>query len=155
MIYGARLFAGLLAAGLLFAPMSAGADDLKIVPGERIGDVSVNMRIEEVLRILGNPSSVDRHPRFATYEWRSRLSELLTTWIPAGWRSGRSGCCMSPIPTVPMPVWASDPRSSRLDRSSATRAVLQGRSPISASGGGYGGSPSSLGRTPAIRQRSG
>jgi len=67
------------------------ADDYMIVPGERIGDVSLNMPIEEILKMLGTPSRVD--PGTGLYQWQGRqitvyqslstgrISSVRTYWV--------------------------------------------------------------------------
>lgn len=53
-------------------PLRMSASDYKIIPGERIGDVSLSMPIDEVLKILGTPSQVDRVERVGRYNWQQK-----------------------------------------------------------------------------------
>ncbi len=56
---------------LMPAP-SGNAKDFKIVPGERVGDISITMSFEEIQKLLGAPSRVDRvNVNVSVYEWRS------------------------------------------------------------------------------------
>lgn len=80
--------------GLIVArPSTATGNDFKIIPGERIGDVSLSMSIDDILRLLGRPSGV-RHvtPSQAEYTWEGhrirvyqsldtgRVSDVRTYW---------------------------------------------------------------------------
>ena len=54
--------------GFPFTPTRA--HDWKIVPGERIGDISLSMSIDEIAPILGTPSQIERLSGVATvYRW--------------------------------------------------------------------------------------
>jgi hypothetical protein len=70
------------------------ADDFKIVPGERIGDISLAMSLEDVRKLLGTPSHVESEGDRIRYEWRNRflkvtqardtgrIAYVATWWIP-------------------------------------------------------------------------
>lgn len=94
----------LVGVGLVFVTVaiSAGgplADDFKIVPGERIGDLSLHMSLDEVMKLLGTPSLVEpsETSRSTRYEWQSRFLKLVqsrdtgrTESIATWWIPGRS-----------------------------------------------------------------
>jgi len=77
----------------LVSSAQTGADDLKIVAGERVGPVSLTMSIDDVLKLLGTPSNVERTSASAIYEWRPRflkifqslntgeISSIRTIWV--------------------------------------------------------------------------
>jgi hypothetical protein len=63
---------------LILAPTSAvrgqaTLDDLKIVPGERIGRLTLNMSMDDIRRLMGTPSRVEREGSSNMWEWRTSL----------------------------------------------------------------------------------
>lgn len=49
------------------------AEDVPIVPGQRIGQITVHMTPEQMVRILGQPDRIDRFPErnILLHEWRA------------------------------------------------------------------------------------
>jgi hypothetical protein len=47
-------------------------EDILIVPGQRIGQITVNMPPQQMVRILGQPERIDRYPErnILSYDWR-------------------------------------------------------------------------------------
>lgn len=48
-------------------------EDVPVVPGERIGPLTVRMRASEMVAVLGRPERVDRYPErnILSYDWKS------------------------------------------------------------------------------------
>jgi len=48
-------------------------EDVPVVPGERVGPITVRMRAAEMVAILGRPERVDRYPErnILSYDWKS------------------------------------------------------------------------------------
>ena len=88
--------------------LKTSANDMKIIPGERIGDASLSMSIDRVLKTLGAPSRVERAEEMATYEWSSQqirvfqsldtgiITNIRTYWKPSGGKA--TGGATIPIP---------------------------------------------------------
>lgn len=49
------------------------ADYFKIIPGERIGGISLAMSLEDIRRLLGSPSHVESEGDRTRYEWENRF----------------------------------------------------------------------------------
>ncbi len=49
------------------------SEDVPVVPGERVGPVTVRMRAEQMVSLLGRPDRVDRYPErnILSYDWKS------------------------------------------------------------------------------------
>lgn len=82
--YGYALLGLVIIAGTMFVTSDQIAgNDFKIMPGDRIGDVSLTMSFDDIVKLLGSPSRVDRVSSSQTmYEWgghQIRLYQLLDT----------------------------------------------------------------------------
>jgi len=49
------------------------SEDVPVVPGERVGPLTVRMRAEQMVSLLGRPDRVDRYPErnILSYDWKS------------------------------------------------------------------------------------
>lgn len=54
-------------------------DDLKIIPGERIGRLTLSMPIDDIRRLMGTPSRVQREGSSNMWEWRNSLIRIYET----------------------------------------------------------------------------
>ncbi len=69
--------AGLLSVIVAF-PLKTAANDWKIVPGERIGDVSLTMPKDEVEKLLGPPTQRAGSEYFGSYWWVDHQISIVT-----------------------------------------------------------------------------
>jgi len=63
--------------GILILPKVVAANDFKIIPGERIGDVTTQMSIDDILKLLGTPSNIERVSGFNVYHWQNRSLRVI------------------------------------------------------------------------------
>jgi hypothetical protein len=52
----------MIVTSLSFGSVVQGQNDYLIVPGERVGSIALGMSVDDMLRILGRPSSISKNP---------------------------------------------------------------------------------------------
>ncbi len=54
-------------------PPPTASPEVRVVPGQRIGPITVRMRAAEMVAVLGRPERVDRYPErnILSYDWKS------------------------------------------------------------------------------------
>lgn len=106
----------ILALSISALPFKTSANDWKIIPGERIGDASLAMSMDDVLKTLGTPTDVTRLPRMTRYEWANQririlqsqdtglISSIHTYWLAP---TGRAAAVPTPYRTDKgVGIWA-------------------------------------------------
>ena len=92
-------------------PLETRADDSLIIPGERIGDISLTMSMDDVLKTLGPPSQVQRLDESVRYDWGNKqirvvqsldtgvIVSVRTYWVVRAAKSGGSTLVPNPYRT--------------------------------------------------------